>query len=180
LKLRHGERVEWKKFANRCQGVDHLGSTALMGGNLILTSRRLAFMPYWWVRLRGGQPWSVALADIATVELAPPDSVPGNLRKLLRVRDGSGSAELFSLRGKEEAIERISTSAGRPFEQTDTEFEPRPRNALPAGLVLGAIFWVVFAVISGSVLGWVFATLFVVFLVALVGVRKKSETNQLR
>jgi hypothetical protein len=112
--MREGERVLWRKFANRQQSA-----VRVVGGRLFLTDQRLIFQPHRLDAALGGEGWSAALKDVevsAAARQQPFALGPGalatgaaaaTLRRRLRVRQASGAVDIFILNGLSGALTRI-------------------------------------------------------------------------
>jgi GRAM domain len=81
-----GETLLASFRVNRTQG------NRTVGGHLYLTNRRLLFLPHWMDASTGGQEWGVALADVASADVAPRGHglFDGSIRARLRVTTTRG------------------------------------------------------------------------------------------
>lgn len=103
LDLNNGEYVCWAKVV----GNVHLGGRPV-GGQLLCTNRRIAFRPIQYERLLRAQGSSIPAEDVDFVDLVPPQTLPANLRSLLRVHLANGEDLLFSFNGIHRALSKIA------------------------------------------------------------------------
>ncbi len=95
-RLKNGERLEWKKNANRQQGP-----IRAVGGRLYLTNERLIFSPNRVDRITRGESWQTSLTEITEIGLEST-----GLRKRLSVAAGENT-DLFVVNSPGECVNRI-------------------------------------------------------------------------
>jgi hypothetical protein len=106
--LAGGERVVWKKYANRTQGG------RAVGGRLYMTDSRLFFQPSRIDAATKGQFWSAPLAAIEGVSTDAPDGnyFSGGLRTRLQINVSNGATELFVVNHVGDAVQAIQQGIG--------------------------------------------------------------------
>ena len=102
-----GEAQVWSCAANRTQSP-----TRAVGGQLLLTNRRLLFSPHLLDYASGGAKWAVDLASITDVGIQPKggDRLGGGLRDRLRLQLKDGQTELFVVNHLDDVVTRLQAA----------------------------------------------------------------------
>src|SRR5271156_4680585 len=105
--LRAGEKVSWRRGANRSQG------NRVVGGRIFVTNQRLIFVPNRLDSITGGHHWSVLLNEIEDVRLEERDMslwLSGGLRNRLGVGCRGGDSQLFVVNHVREVIKLLDSA----------------------------------------------------------------------
>jgi hypothetical protein len=155
LGLAADEHVKWSKW------VGNMQNGRLAGGHLLVTDQRLVFKPMPWERLLGASGVSVSLDEIRAVTLAPPETIPANLRSVLRVHLRSGSDKLFECHGVHRAAENLAKTTGHSL-AVDHRLPPAnldplssKRRGLEAAAPVFTLLLLALAIETNDVITWV-------------------------
>ncbi len=104
-RLAPGEREIVRTLANQT-----VSAWRAIGGELVVTDRRVMFRPNRVDRALGGRVWVVPLAELVDVAKKPPNFAPfsGGLRSRLRLRTRDGVDHLFVVNGLGALVARIA------------------------------------------------------------------------
>jgi len=104
VSLLAGEQVSARLTAN------HIWNGRAFEGYLFITTQRLVHVPWLAAQTRGAAPFSIPLAEIAGVDVAPRGTNwrDGSWSRRLRVTRSSGDAELFVVWRARKAAELIA------------------------------------------------------------------------
>lgn len=102
-----------------------------MSGRLILTRETFEFVPQRLEHSPGGHVWVCDREALAWISLAPAGSVPGNRRRLLRVRLVTGSEHFFSFNGVAKGLATLREVLGDGLVGQDDREVPIVRGRNP-------------------------------------------------
>ena len=114
LELRESEALIFRRRANRTVG------RRARGGRLYLTDQRLVFEPSLLERLLSRKGfWEASLANVATVDVAPPGGgrFDGSAIRRLRIRQTDGLEELFVVVRPASVASEIAEAAAQEISQ---------------------------------------------------------------
>jgi hypothetical protein len=102
-----GEREVVRTLANQT-----VSAWRAIGGELVVTDRRVMFRPNRVDAALGGRVWVVPLAEVVDVGKKRPNLAPfsGGLRSRLRLRTRDGAEHLFVVNRLDDVVARIVAS----------------------------------------------------------------------
>ena len=103
----------WSRRAHRA-----LPRILVAAGRLVIDEHELRFEPARTERWFGRRPWSIALDDVATVDVVPRrlgDVMRGGAVRRLRIVDRAGGEELFVVApGTDRVLEQVRAALDQP------------------------------------------------------------------
>jgi hypothetical protein len=165
--------------------VGCLQTGRLVGGRLFVTNLRIVFKPLLWERLLRGSDAMFLLDDVVAVSIAPPETIPANLRSVLRIQLRSGDDKLFECNGLHKLAEGLSYAIGRDLMVEERlpraclDSPSKGRRGLEVFMPIMSAGLVVAAVYTSSVIAWAVAAVGLLWCGALLRLRLAAARRKL-